>query len=371
MPVGLARRPGSSSCLVEHRAGLEIGDDEDVGLPGHRRGDAPCCARRPARRRRRTPAARRARRRRSGRARPSWPARPPRPRSAARVDGLDRRQDRHLRLLDAEARGEVDGVLHDVALGGEVGLDVERRVGDEQRPRIARHVHDEDVAHPARRCRSPVRGGGDDAAAAPACAASPSSARRRGRRARARPRSPRPRGCARWPRSARPAMSISCASAAARMRSSRPTSTGTISPACAAWTAPSSASRSTGMHDRDADRLEALGARDQLAEVGAVVVQVDLGQRDPRAADLVGRRDHDRDALDHRLVALVDAAAVERDPVALGVLLRRGDRDRDRVAERDRARGSAASARGRSCPGREAASRAASRSARRPTCRAR
>ena len=41
---------------------------------------------------------------------------------------------------------EVDGVLDDVALGIEVGEDVDRRVGDEQRLAVARHVHDEDMA---------------------------------------------------------------------------------------------------------------------------------------------------------------------------------------------------------------------------------
>ena len=44
---------------------------------------------------------------------------------------------------------EVDGVLDDVALGVEIGEDVDRGVGDEQRLGIGRHVHDEDVADAA------------------------------------------------------------------------------------------------------------------------------------------------------------------------------------------------------------------------------
>ena len=38
-----------------------------------------------------------------------------------------------LRDRDAEDLGEVDRVLHDVALGDEVGRDVDRGVGDEER----------------------------------------------------------------------------------------------------------------------------------------------------------------------------------------------------------------------------------------------
>ena len=41
---------------------------------------------------------------------------------------------------------EIDRVLDDVALAVEIGEDVDRRIGDEQRLGIGRHVHDEDVA---------------------------------------------------------------------------------------------------------------------------------------------------------------------------------------------------------------------------------
>ena len=55
-------------------------------------------------------------------------------------------------------REQIDGVLHDVALGIEVGEDVDRRVGDEQRLGVGRHVHDEDVADAPRgaQARSPT-----------------------------------------------------------------------------------------------------------------------------------------------------------------------------------------------------------------------
>ena len=49
---------------------------------------------------------------------------------------------------------QVDRVLDDVALGVEVGEDVDRRVGDEQRLRIGRHIHDEDMADPPRRAQA-------------------------------------------------------------------------------------------------------------------------------------------------------------------------------------------------------------------------
>ena len=45
---------------------------------------------------------------------------------------------------------QIDGVLDDVALGIEIGRDIDRGVGDEQRVRDGRHIHDEDVADPPR-----------------------------------------------------------------------------------------------------------------------------------------------------------------------------------------------------------------------------
>ena len=49
--------------------------------------------------------------------------------------------------LQAERMREVDGVLDDVDLVFERRVDIERGIGDEERPRIVRSVDDEDVAH--------------------------------------------------------------------------------------------------------------------------------------------------------------------------------------------------------------------------------
>ena len=54
------------------------------------------------------------------------------------------------RRAKPDLREQVDRVLDDVALGIEVRKDVDRRVGDEQRLRIGRHVHDEDVTDATR-----------------------------------------------------------------------------------------------------------------------------------------------------------------------------------------------------------------------------
>ena len=64
------------------------------------------------------------------------------------------REDRDPRRAEADLREEVDGVLDDVALGVEVGEDIDRGIGDEQRFRIGRHVHDEDVADAPRRAQA-------------------------------------------------------------------------------------------------------------------------------------------------------------------------------------------------------------------------
>ena len=49
---------------------------------------------------------------------------------------------------------EIDGVLDDVDLGVEIGDDVDRGVGDDERIGMAGHVHDEAVADPALRPNS-------------------------------------------------------------------------------------------------------------------------------------------------------------------------------------------------------------------------
>jgi hypothetical protein len=64
-----------------------------------------------------------------------------------RVNRLNRGQDGHLGCLDAEKVEELNGVLQDLRLGGEVGRDVYRRIGDAEQLRVASHLGHEDVAH--------------------------------------------------------------------------------------------------------------------------------------------------------------------------------------------------------------------------------
>ena len=71
---------------------------------------------------------------------------------------------------------QVDGVLHDVALGVEIRENVDGRVGDEQRLRIGRHIHDEDMADPP--CRAQAGRVRRPRASARRCAGCPSSGAR-------------------------------------------------------------------------------------------------------------------------------------------------------------------------------------------------
>ena len=73
-------------------------------------------------------------------------------------DRFDRGQDRDPRRAKADLGEEIDGVLHDVALGVEIGSDVDCRIGDEQRVRMGRHVHDEHMADPPRGAQAGRRG---------------------------------------------------------------------------------------------------------------------------------------------------------------------------------------------------------------------
>ena len=75
---------------------------------------------------------------------------------------LDRRKDRDARRAQADLREQVDRVLDDVALGVEIGKDVDGGIGDEQGFGIGRNVHDEDVADPPRSAQ-PGGGRGDRA----------------------------------------------------------------------------------------------------------------------------------------------------------------------------------------------------------------
>ena len=51
---------------------------------------------------------------------------------------------------------EVDRVLHDIDLDGEVGRDIHRRIGDDQRLLMSGNVHDKAMADPARRADAGV-----------------------------------------------------------------------------------------------------------------------------------------------------------------------------------------------------------------------
>ena len=63
-------------------------------------------------------------------------------RKHARVDGLDRREDRHLGLGNADGVRQVDGVAHDVGLDFERRSDIDGGVGDDEGPRVAGRLHD-------------------------------------------------------------------------------------------------------------------------------------------------------------------------------------------------------------------------------------
>ena len=56
--------------------------------------------------------------------------------------------------------GQIDRVLHDVDLFLEAGLDVDRGVGHQQQPLVARHDHHKHVAY-SPRCAEPAVTGND------------------------------------------------------------------------------------------------------------------------------------------------------------------------------------------------------------------
>ena len=47
------------------------------------------------------------------------------------------------RYTQAAVRKQIDGILHDIALGFEIGENVDGGIGDEKRLRMGRDVHDE------------------------------------------------------------------------------------------------------------------------------------------------------------------------------------------------------------------------------------
>ena len=91
-----------------------------------------------------------------------------------------------------------------------------------------------------------------------------------------------------------------------------------------------------GVHDGGGDGGERRGRLDQLVEPRAAHVQMHLRQDDAGAAHLLGRRDHQSLAFDHRLALLVQAEAGERNAMMLGGLLLHGHPDGDGIAQADR-----------------------------------
>jgi hypothetical protein len=64
-----------------------------------------------------------------------------------RRNGFHGGQNRHFRALDAYRFGHVYSVLRNVAFIFQARLDVDRRIGNEQRPRVRRNIKGEDMAH--------------------------------------------------------------------------------------------------------------------------------------------------------------------------------------------------------------------------------
>ena len=62
-----------------------------------------------------------------------------------RVHGFHRGEQRHLRLRDAERMRNINRILHNVPLGLQIGIDIDRGVGDQERLGISRHVHKKHV----------------------------------------------------------------------------------------------------------------------------------------------------------------------------------------------------------------------------------
>ena len=73
------------------------------------------------------------------------------------ADGFHRRQNRHLGFLNPQNFGQINGVLADVALVVERGIDVDRGVGDQQQFVVGRHVHAEHMADPALGANAGIR----------------------------------------------------------------------------------------------------------------------------------------------------------------------------------------------------------------------
>ena len=259
-----------------------------------------------------------------------------------RVDGradvgrhrLDRRQDRHSRRDDAQSANHVDRVLDDVAFVEQVGIDVDRRIGDEHRPRIVRRVDGEDVGDAARGAKA---GRAVDDRAHQFVGVQ-GALHQRLDLAFARHRHAHHRGgvAVLALTISNPARSTLASSAARRIFSSGPTSTASISFSRAASTAPTSEASSHRMNDRGAQRLEAAHQVEQQPIPAALLVDFSAASMHPAARDLLRRRDDFGAAGEDRIAALIDGAQVERDAPTLALRPHR-NRERHRVARRRRA----------------------------------
>ena len=72
---------------------------------------------------------------------------------------LDGREDCDPRLAETNQCEEVNRILNDVPLGIEIRKDIDGRIGDEERLRMARHVHNENVADPPGGSQTGTRAG--------------------------------------------------------------------------------------------------------------------------------------------------------------------------------------------------------------------
>src|SRR5215813_1705124 len=76
-----------------------------------------------------------------------------------RGHGFNSGEDRDARRAEADLGEEIDRVLYDVAFGLEIGKDIDRRIGDEERVRMVRDIHDENMTDPPRRAQAGGGGG--------------------------------------------------------------------------------------------------------------------------------------------------------------------------------------------------------------------
>ncbi len=353
--------------LGQHVAGFEIGRDEDVGAPRDRRDDA-LGARRLQRHRvvERERAVEDAaddlaaighlaqRRGVDGRA-------------DVRRDRLDRGEDRHPRRHDAQRPSQVDGVLHDVALVDQRGVDVDRRVGDEQRPGIARRVDGEDVADAARGAQA-ERADRRRRASVRRCAGRPSSAPRPCRSAPSPRPPPPPRGCVRSTRSRTAQRSMRASSAARRIFASGTDENRVDQLLARRFDRADQRSFVDGMDDRGAQRLRGRASCRSAGDSGGPSRGFRRPGRATRPRKIFSAgRHHFDDSAQGQFAALIGGAAIEDDAPPFGVLVLDRDHQGHDVARPRRALDLQGLAHAARFPRREIARRAPPRSARRPS----